>query len=253
MINRLNILNIWVDAITETHAKEMVVAIMNHGNRPHSVFAANPEKNFSVPKDPALHAIYRKADILLPDGIGMVLATRILYRKKIGRIPGVEFMKTICRLAVQEGKSIFIYGAKEDININACEILQKEIPGLQIAGRSNGYVHNSSMSMLIDKINDSGAKVLFLALGSPRQEKWFAQYKDRLKNVVLVQGIGGSLDAITGNVKRAPRLWCRLNLEWLYRLLNQPERIGRQKVLPIFAWQVMVAAIKMNGKLGQKV
>lgn len=243
MQKRFKILNIWVDAVTLSEAKDRVVDILRRGKRPHGIFAANPEKNFSVPKDPALYRIYRSADILLPDGIGMVIAARVLYHKKIKRIPGVEFMMTLCRLAAAEGKSVFLYGAKEEINRAAAEKLQRQIPALCIAGRCNGYVKAGDMPDLIDQINRSGARVLFLALGSPRQEKWFACYKDALTQVVLVQGIGGTLDAIAGNVKRAPEFWQKFALEWFYRLISEPKRLKRQLVLPVFAWQVLLARI----------
>jgi N-acetylglucosaminyldiphosphoundecaprenol N-acetyl-beta-D-mannosaminyltransferase len=102
------------------------------------------------------------------------------------------------------------------------------------------------MPALVDRINESKADILFLALGSPRQEKWFAKHKDSLTYVRVCQGIGGTLDTIGGTVKRAPAAWCNLGLEWLYRLLSEPSRIKRQKVLPIFALKVILA--RMGGR-----
>jgi N-acetylglucosaminyldiphosphoundecaprenol N-acetyl-beta-D-mannosaminyltransferase len=244
MNQRLNILDIWVDTISSSEAEEEVLNILRNGRRPHCIFASNPEKNFSVPKNPVLYNVYRTADILLPDGIGMVLAAKFLYGQRMKRIPGVEFMKTICGLAAAERKTVFIYGAREAVNREAVERLQHEFPSLRIAGRSNGYIQKAEMPDLIRQINTCRAKVLFLALGSPRQEMWFARHKDQLSHVVLVQGIGGTLDTIVGTVKRAPRLWCRLNLEWLYRLLKQPQRAGRQRLLPLFAMQVVKQKLK---------
>ncbi len=240
---RLKILNIWVDAVTRNQALHMVEDFIEKGNRPHIVFASNPEKNFSVPRDPALYDTFKNADLLLPDGIGMVKAAKIIYGIDIKRIPGVEFMEEICGLCAEKKFKIFIYGAKEEVNREAVEILQKRYEGLDIAGRANGYLKEQDMPALVDKINVSGAQVLFLALGSPKQEQWFVRYRDQLENVRVCQGIGGSLDAITGRVKRAPEFWCRIGLEWFYRLASEPKRIKRQKVLPIFAVQVLFAAI----------
>jgi N-acetylglucosaminyldiphosphoundecaprenol N-acetyl-beta-D-mannosaminyltransferase len=118
------------------------------------------------------------------------------------------------------------------------EILQKRFPGLKVVGRQNGYVRSEEMDSMIDEINASGAQILFIALGSPRQEKWVAQYGDKLQ-VKVIQGIGGTLDTITGHVKRAPLAWQKLNLEWFYRLLNEPSRIRRQIQLPVFALMVL--------------
>ncbi len=239
---RLKILNIWVDAVTRDQALRTVKDFIENGKRPHVIFASNPEKNFSVPGDPELYNTFRHADLLLPDGVGMVKAARIIHDVRIERIPGVEFMEDICRLCADNGYKIFVYGAKEEVNREAVKILETRYPGIDIAGRANGYLRKEEMPDLVRRINQSGAQVLFLALGSPRQEQWFVRYRDRLKTVRVCQGIGGSLDAITGRVKRAPELWCNIGLEWFYRLVSEPRRIRRQKVLPLFAIQVLTAA-----------
>jgi N-acetylglucosaminyldiphosphoundecaprenol N-acetyl-beta-D-mannosaminyltransferase len=243
---RLKILNVWVDPVDMNGALKRVENLVEKGDRPHSLFAVNPEKNFSVPRDPQLHKVFRDADLLIPDGIGVVLAARILYRVRLKRVPGVEMMEEICRLSAGKGYKVFIYGAKEEVSAKSVEILQKRYPSLEIVGRANGYVSPEEMPTLIEQINDSGAQVLFLALGSPRQENWFAKYSDQLHTVRVCQGIGGTLDTIAGTVKRAPRLWCRYNLEWLYRLLAEPQRIARQKVLPIFAYRVLRTKLIMS-------
>jgi N-acetylglucosaminyldiphosphoundecaprenol N-acetyl-beta-D-mannosaminyltransferase len=243
--NRLSILNIWVDPVDMNGALERVERFVEEGERPHCVFAVNPEKNFSVPANPRLHELFRKADLLIPDGIGVVLAARLLYGVRLGRVPGVEMMDEICRLSAAKGYRVFFYGAQEEVSARAVEVLKLRYPALQVAGRANGFVTAEEMPALIGQINGSAAQVLFLALGSPRQENWFATYASQLCSVRVCQGIGGTLDTIAGTVKRAPRFWCRLNLEWLYRLLSEPKRIGRQKVLPVFAYQVFRRKLAM--------
>lgn len=239
---RLKILDIWVDPVNRAQAIDRVRGFLS-GDRPCSVFAVNPEKNFSVPKDPLLYRVFEKADLLIPDGIGIVLAARLLHGVALSRIPGVEFMLDICHLAIKEDKSVFIYGAHESVNKTAGEKLRIQFPEIRIAGQSDGYVPDSKMHELIKRINDSGADILFLALGSPRQEKWFAAHASELSSVKVCQGIGGTLDAIAGNVKRAPDIWQRFSAEWLYRLLSEPNRIGRQKALPVFAFRVLIAML----------
>jgi N-acetylglucosaminyldiphosphoundecaprenol N-acetyl-beta-D-mannosaminyltransferase len=101
------------------------------------------------------------------------------------------------------------------------------------------------MDELVEMINRSGAEILFLALGSPRQERWFAKHRDKLPDIRVCQGIGGTLDVIAGNVKQAPEIFCRLGLEWFYRLAAEPRRWRRQLVLPIFAWQVLMVKVRM--------
>ena len=244
MRNRLKILNIWVDPVNKEEAIQRVRWFIERQSGPHSIFAANPEKNYSIPKDPLLYETFKNADLLIPDGIGMVMAARILYGARLARIPGVELMDNICELAAQERKKIFIYGAIEEVNKSAVEELKRKYPGIDIAGRSNGFVTEDKMSELIDRINESKAEILFLALGSPMQEKWFAAHKHDLVNVRVCQGIGGSLDTIVGNVKRAPQFWQKHSAEWLYRLISEPKRMKRQKVLPVFVIMVLLKKIR---------
>jgi N-acetylglucosaminyldiphosphoundecaprenol N-acetyl-beta-D-mannosaminyltransferase len=228
-------------------AIQWVKNFLDKGNRPHAIIASNPEKNFSVPKDAVLYDTFKNADLLLPDGIGVVLAARILYNADLERVPGSEFIFDLCDIAIKESCKVFIFGAKEDVNKKAVEELKDRYPDLKIAGRSNGYVKESEMSNLIDRINASGAEILFLALGSPKQEKWYATYKNQLHHVRVVQGVGGTLDTIAGNVKRAPLIWQKFSAEWLYRLIKEPERIRRQKILPLFAVMVLISKLKSLG------
>lgn len=238
-VRRMKILNVWVDQVNMKGALERVEHFVEQGERPHCVFAVNPEKNFSVPRDRELHGLFAAADMLIPDGIGVVMAARFLYRARLARVPGVELMEEICRLSACKGYRVFIYGATEEVSRRSAEVLRERYPSLQIVGRSNGFVKEGEMPDLVNRINESGAQVLFLALGSPRQEKWFATHRQQLTTVRVCQGIGGTLDTIAGTVRRAPGLWCRFNLEWLYRLLEEPGRIRRQKVLPLFALLVI--------------
>lgn len=243
-LKRLNILNVWVDQVDMQGSLSRVQRFVEQGSRPHSIFAVNPEKNFSITADEKLYGTFSQADLLIPDGIGVVIAARILYRARISRVPGVELMEQICRLSAEKGYRVFFYGAREEVGIEAVRELIRRYPGLQIAGRANGYVSAEEMPALVDRINESRAQVLFLALGSPRQEKWFEKHKDSLRHVRVCQGIGGTLDTIAGTVKRAPRIWCNCNVEWLYRLLSEPKRIKRQKVLPVFAARVVAEKAK---------
>ncbi len=252
MKGRLQILNLWVDAYKKEECLGKVMDFLKSGSRPHSIFAVNPEKNFLASKDSVLSETLKNADLLIPDGIGIVLAARILYGIKIERIPGVEFMEDLCALAAKEGYRAFVYGGRDEVNRAAVQILEGRYSGLEIAGRSHGYVSEKEMPDLIKRINDSKAEVLFLALGSPLQEKWFTAYNHLLKNVKICQGIGGTLDTIAGNVKRAPVIWRKCGAEWLYRLLAEPTRIKRQKVLPLFAFMVLLGKFKNLLKGSQK-
>jgi N-acetylglucosaminyldiphosphoundecaprenol N-acetyl-beta-D-mannosaminyltransferase len=242
---RLKILDVWVDPVDMEEALARAERFLSDGSRPHSVFAVNPEKSFSVPRDPELYETFRQADLLIPDGIGVVLAARWLHGVRLSRVTGVEFVHGLCGLAVKTGHSVFLYGAREEVNARAVDALKKNYPGLKVAGRCHGYLEETEVEPLIARINESGAGILLLALGSPLQERWFATHQGKLENVRVVQGVGGTLDTLAGRVKRAPELWRRLSLEWLYRLISEPKRFRRQQVLPVFV--VRLVRAKLHG------
>jgi N-acetylglucosaminyldiphosphoundecaprenol N-acetyl-beta-D-mannosaminyltransferase len=244
LIQRLSILDIWVDPVDRNEAITRVDEFLRKGERPHSVFAVNPEKNFSIPKDSILYETFKNADLLLPDGVGIVWAARILFGVRLERIHGSEFIFDICRIAAKNGCGIFLYGAKEEANKAAVNRLKEQFHDLKVAGRCYGYISKAETPALINCINESRAEVLFLGLGSPKQENWFAEYHRELKYVKVCQCIGGTLDTIAGNVKRAPEIWRKSSLEWLYRLIIQPRRISRQKILPLFVFAVFKMKLK---------
>lgn len=243
-MKRYPVLNLWVDDCDMEEALEQIDFFIKNSNRVNTVFAVNPEKNFSVPQNSVLYETFKCADLLIPDGIGTVLAAKVLYGAGLQRVPGCELMQNICRLAEQKSYKIFIFGAREEVSRAAVQEILRRHPSIKIVGRQNGYLEDDKMEVLVQMINESRAQILFLALGSPRQELWTARYKGQLTDVRVCQGIGGTLDVLAGTVKRAPAIYCKLGLEWLYRLLSEPSRIKRQFKLPFFAAQVLTAKVK---------
>lgn len=237
-MRRYSVLNLWVDDCNMERALDRIVEFVENGKKVHTVFASNPEKNYSVPRNPFLYDMFKEADLLIPDGIGMVLAANWLHGASVKRVPGCELMQNICRLSADKGYRVFIYGAKEEVNAAAARNLMHRFPDLKIAGRQNGYLPLEETDSLVQRINASGAQILFLALGSPKQELWVAENRYRLEHVRVCQGIGGTLDVLAGDVKRAPKIFCDAGLEWFYRLMSEPARIRRQAKLPLFAAQV---------------
>jgi len=245
-LRRFKILNIWVDELNMEQTLNRVNEFVEHGNKLHTVFASNPEKNYSVPQNSFLYKMFRQSDLLIPDGIGIVLAARFLYGSQLERVPGCELMQNISAMSADRGYKLFIYGAKEEVNKAAVDTLQKRHPSIKIVGRQNGYLPENEMDGLIERINESGAEILFLALGSPRQELWISKYREQLHTVRVCQGIGGTLDVLAGTVKRAPQLFCKMGLEWLFRLISDPSRLKRQMILPLFAVQILKLGITRN-------
>lgn len=235
---RIEVLGVPLDLVDMQGALAAAEHLINGSANAGCVLAVNPEKVIALRQDEWLLDFFRKAALLIPDGIGAVWAARTLSGADVGRVPGADLMQKLCALAAEKGYKVFFYGAREEVSAGAVEILRQRFPGLTVVGRRNGYVRPEDMDDMVAEINASGAQILFIALGSPRQEKWVAQYGNRLQ-VKIIQGIGGTLDTITGHVKRAPESWQRLNLEWFYRLVNEPKRIRRQIQLPIFALMVL--------------
>lgn len=242
-MSRLRILGAPVDALTMAGALSYIDHYLATATHPGYVLAVNPEKVYKLQESSFLQAFFDKAALLIPDGIGIVLAARWLHGATLSRVAGADLMQSICAAAPQKGYRIFIYGSSEAVNRQAVEKLQQRYPGIQIVGRANGYVPEEQMADLVAQINDSGADILFVALGSPRQEQWIGEHLPELR-VKLCQGIGGTLDTIAGTVKRAPVIYQRLGLEWFYRLLQQPSRIMRMRVLPLFLYEVLCDKLK---------
>lgn len=238
-IKRCYVLGQPVDAVDFAGALTFVDERVLNAAPAGTILAVNPEKIITLNQSPFLANFFRDAALLIPDGIGVVGALR-LQGEIVSRVPGADLMQAICELAGNRGYSIFLYGGKEEVSAKATEELMSRYPGIRIAGRRNGYVSPIEQDGLIDEINASGCQILFVALGSPRQEEWMSKNINKLKNVSIVQGIGGTLDTIAGSVKRAPVFWQRIHLEWFYRLLKQPSRAPRQLKLIKFIFDVLV-------------
>ncbi len=219
-----------------------VVDAMVRGEKTEVIVAVNPEKVMRARRDQDLFGRLQRAGLLIPDGIGVVLAARLLGLARMQRVPGSELMPAICERAVRKGYRIFLFGASPEVNRRTAEALRRRYAGIQIVGNQHGYLTEAEMPALIDRINASRADVLFVALGTPKQERWMDTYAPHLK-VKVCQGVGGTFDVIAGHTRRAPLLLRKLSLEWLYRLAMQPRRFLRQTALPAFVFGVARTAL----------
>lgn len=240
---RIEVCGVPVDCLTMADALNMTEDWIDKGNHPLAIFAVNPEKVIRAQHDPELLATLRGAGLLIPDGIGIVFAARLLGLGHAARVPGSELMPKLCERAVSRGYRVFLFGASEEVNQKAVAVLRERYPGIRIVGSSHGYVKDEDMAAVISRINASQPDLLFVALGSPYQELWMARYLPKL-TVKVCQGVGGTFDVIAGRVRRAPKLFRRLHLEWFYRLASDPRRIRRQTALPIFAYRVLKSRFK---------
>ena len=195
------------------------------------VVTPNPEIVDLARADAGYRDLLNGAGLVLPDGIGVVYAAKLLGRPLKGRVPGIDFATGLLDRLAKNGGKLFLLGAKPGVAEQAAARLKAAHPGLVICGVNDGYFKDSAP--VVEKIKEAAADVVFVCLGAPKQEKWMAQYGPET-GAHLMAGLGGALDVYAGNVKRAPVLWQKRGMEWAYRLIRQPSRIGRMAKLPLF-------------------
>jgi N-acetylglucosaminyldiphosphoundecaprenol N-acetyl-beta-D-mannosaminyltransferase len=205
-------------------------------NRPTFCVAINPEKVYRAKYDSRLSRVLDSANIPICDGIGVSLAAMLLYRKRVPRCTGIDLFLLLVGLSAQEGWRVFLLGASPEVNHAACDALVSQFPGLRIVGSQHGYFDDSAS--VVESINESRADLLFVGMGTPRQEFWISEQMPHLKTSFCM-GVGGSFDVVSGAAERAPALFRKTGTEWLYRLLAQPSRLRRQMVLPLFALEII--------------
>ena len=219
------------------HAEDTIVEHVHNGTKTFCI-AINPEKIYRSQSDSELMGLINSADFHICDGVGAAIAANILIRQKIARITGVQLFYNLMARAEKEELKVFLLGAKPKSNEGAYQKLKEMHPQLKIVGRQDGYFKDDLK--VVEQINDSGADMVFVALGSPRQEQWISNHRNII-NAPYCMGIGGTLDVVSGNVKWAPMFFRKTGTEFLYRLVCEPTRFKRQLVIPKFMLLVLKA------------
>lgn len=236
---RLTILGLPVDAITYDDLLDQIAAWIAAGDRAHQVCTLNPEFAIMARRDSNFLHILRRADLCVADGTGIALAAWWKRRPLPGRVTGSDGLPIIAERAAREGWRLFLLGAAPGVAEQTADELRSRFPGVQIVGTFSGSPSADEEDAIVERINVSGADLLFVAYGAPQQDAWIARNLPRLK-VAMAIGVGGAFDYIAGIVPRAPGWMRRLGLEWLYRLIRQPRRIMRMTRLPRFALRVLI-------------
>lgn len=227
---RINVLGVGFDNMTVEQAVAEGVRLM-HTEGAHYVVTPNPEIVEVCREDADACEAINGADLVLADGIGVIYGAKILGTPLKGRVTGIGFAQALMERMAENGKTLFLLGAKPGIAQLAAEKLVETYPGLKIAGTHDGYFKEDAP--VLEEIRASGADVVFVCLGAPKQEKWMRANGEATGAHLLV-GLGGCLDVFSGTVQRAPELFQKLGLEWFHRLLKDPKRIGRMMKLPVF-------------------
>ena len=225
-----SILGVQFHAVTKKQAVELAMSKLRARQKGY-VVTPNPEIVDLCRRDPEFMGIVNHAALVLPDGIGVVKGAAMLGTPLKEKTPGIEFAAGLMEKMAERGRSLYLLGAKPGVADMAAERLQKQYPGLKIAGTHDGYFKEDAP--VVEAIRESGADCVFVCLGAPKQELWMAR-NGPATGAHLLCGLGGSLDVFAGTVERAPKFWSDHGLEWFYRLCKEPKRIGRMMKLPLF-------------------
>ena len=237
---KIDVMGLKFDSMTMDEALSRAEALLR-GEKAAYVVTPNAEIAYEALHDGQLREMLNGADLMLPDGAGVVLASKLLRTPVKQKVAGVDFAAGLLGVLERNGQSLYLLGGKPGIGELAAQKMLEAHPQLRIAGIADGYFRDEAP--VIEKINASGADALFVCLGAPKQERFMVQHQQEL-HVHLMAGLGGSLDAFAGTVQRAPAWMIRLNLEWLYRLIREPKRFRRMLRLPKYLWAVMLKRIR---------
>lgn len=237
----VTLLSVRIDNVTYEQAMNCVENFLREPGL-HHIATVNPEFVVMAQTNAEFMRALNSTTMNTPDGIGLMWAARHLKSPLQMRVTGQEMVDRICALAAEKSYPIFFLGAREGIAEQAANELTKKYPQLQIAGCYAGSPAVEEDQRITKRINESGARILFVAYGPPKQEFWIARNANRL-NVSIAMGVGGTFDTLAGVVPRAPQWIRNAGFEWTYRLLREPWRIKRQLSIPYFMWLIIKSAI----------
>ncbi|MBE8470391.1 WecB/TagA/CpsF family glycosyltransferase [Streptomyces justiciae] len=239
MSGRQTLFGVELDPLTMDQTVERCLEAVRDG-RQLEIGVVNAAKLVNMRRDERLATAVSGCDLVLADGQAVVWAGRVLKAPLPERVAGIDLFLRLLAEAETAGMSVYFLGAKEEVLEEMVRRVAARFPGLKVAGRRNGYFDDSEQAAIADAIAESGAQMLFLGMTSPKKEIFTAAYGERT-GARVVHGVGGSFDILAGITKRAPAAWQRWGLEWLYRVLQEPRRLGRRYLTTNAAFLLMTA------------
>ncbi len=234
-MEKVKIRDVFIDNVTLEEAVEKTIELSKTMSA-NIVITPNAEIAQQCHENEKLKEVVNNAQLVIPDGIGVVIASKIIGKPLKQKVAGYEVAKNLFPCLEKENLSVFFFGSKPGVAQTAADNVLKDYPNLNICGIRDGYFKDSDE--IIAEINEKQPNVLFVCLGAPKQEFWMADNKDKIKAGVML-GLGGSLDVMAGTVKRAPDFFVKFGLEWFYRLMKEPRRIGRMMKLPKYLFSII--------------
>ncbi len=237
MAFKVNVLGVPVDPGTLSQARERVFSLLEEEKPGKSVFSINPEIVIAARKDEAFAEILKGGDLNLPDGVGIVWASRLLGKKVPDRVAGYDLVRELLPECARRKLKIFLLGGRPGVSREAKIKMENEFPGLNIVGTNHGYFTGDEIGKIREELQKADPDILLVGLGFPRQERFINEHAREIGIPVSI-AVGGTLDGLAGKTKRAPKIFRRLGLEWLYRIVSL-RRWDRFLSLPYFAFLVL--------------
>lgn len=237
-----NILGVPINNVNLNEATTLALLYLEKEEK-NLIFTPNPEFIINALEDKDFMHILNSSSLNVPDGIGVVIGSKILGYPLKERVAGYDLVQNIFYKIKNLDYTVYFLGSNKETILKAKDMMQKKYRGLKIIGARDGYFDKDTENIIIDEINNLKPDLLLVGLGSPKQEKWIFENKDKLNTKVMI-GVGGSFDVMSGNVKRAPKIFIKLHLEWFYRLICQPTRLKRMLKLPLFIIKVLKYRLK---------
>lgn len=241
MDKSMEILGLPIHPVTMEEALKKII-LMVEGEKPSLVFTPNPELLVMAKEDSTLKGMMEKADLLLPDGTGILLAGRLLGYPLKERVTGIDLLQELLKVGHELDFSFYFLGGRPGIAEKAMERVKGDYPKLRILGCHHGYLKGEEKGVVREIIHLK-PQILLVGMGAPRQETFLYHYNCKLPIKVGIT-VGGSFDVLAGELKRAPSWMMRLNLEWLFRLFQEPSRWRRMLALPYFLYLVLKERIR---------
>jgi len=218
-----------------------LVESLQQGRGTH-VVTLNAEMTMQARRNPSLFTVIENADLVIPDGAGVVLYLRFILKQQVKRFPGIELAEGLLQELSRKATStkVFFYGGSPGVAAKAAEFWQQQVPNLNFVGTHSGYHSPETEKILLETLTELQPQVIFVGLGVPRQELWIAKNRTLCPQAIWI-GVGGSFDIWSGGKTRAPKWLANNNLEWLYRLYQEPWRWRRMLALPEFLFQALIS------------
>ncbi len=235
---RVRILGYPLDLIKMRDAVEKIESFLKAGKGGH-VVTLNPEMIMQALKNPTLSETIKKADLIVPDSVGIIIALRKCGIYNVPQLPGIELADFLIKESVNKNFSLGFLGASNEVISVLINELKETYNNINIVFSHDGYFNSGEEEKIIDELKRAKPQILFVALGVPKQELWIAKQKEILSSTVMI-GVGGSFDVWAKKVKRAPSVFRKFGLEWFYRLISEPSRFGRMfPTLPLFLLKIL--------------